>query len=155
VQERRVVMDHDRVSTIINFNAPIMHYYDHPTTVYVGKGEYVEAEEVKGIEGIPSHERLCRAIEQTMEDGLWWASTAWAVVFRVYQMKGYMGSISQFVREVDEWEWKRSLAYQCSYDSVQKPIVSGKLSGNIEKWKEEGVMEQMIKLGNALLDLLK
>lgn len=148
-------MDKDRGTTIMQFNAPIMHYYDHPTNVYVGRGEYVEVEEVKGIEGIPSHDRLCRAIEQTMEDGLWWASTAWAVVFRVYQMKGYMGSISQFVREVDECEWKRSLAYQCSYDSVQKPIVSGKLSGNIEKWKEEGVMEQMIKLGNALLDLLK
>lgn len=148
-------MDKDRGTTIMHFNAPIMHYYDHPTNVYVGKGEYVEAEEVKEIEGIPSHERLCRAIEQTMEDGLWWASTAWAVVFRVYQMKGYMGSISQFVREVDECEWKRSLAYQCSYDSVQKPIVSGKLSGNIEKWKEEGVMEQMIKLGMQLLDLLK
>jgi len=50
VQERRIVMDKDRGTTIMHFNAPIMHYYDHPTNVYVGKGEYVEAEEVKGIE---------------------------------------------------------------------------------------------------------
>ena len=50
MQERRIVMDKDRGTTIMHFNAPIMHYYDHPTNVYVGKGEYVEAEEVKGIE---------------------------------------------------------------------------------------------------------
>jgi len=50
VQERRIVMDKDRGTTIMHFNAPIMHYYDHPTNVYVGRGEYVEAEEVKGIE---------------------------------------------------------------------------------------------------------
>jgi len=43
-------MDKDRGTTIMHFNAPIMHYYDHPNNVYVGKGEYVEAEEVKGIE---------------------------------------------------------------------------------------------------------
>ena len=50
MEERRIVMDKDRGTTIMHFNAPIMHYYDHPTTVYVGRGEYVEAEEVKGIE---------------------------------------------------------------------------------------------------------
>lgn len=43
-------MDKDRCTTIMHFNAPIMHYYDHPTNVYVGRGEYVEAEEVKEVE---------------------------------------------------------------------------------------------------------
>ena len=43
-------MDKDRGTTIMHFNAPIMHYYDHPTNVYVGKGEYLDAEEVKEVE---------------------------------------------------------------------------------------------------------
>jgi hypothetical protein len=50
VQERRAVMDKESVSTIMHFHAPIMHYYDHPTNVYVGREEYVDAEEVKEVE---------------------------------------------------------------------------------------------------------
>ena len=50
MQERRVVMDKESVSTIMHFHAPIMHYYDHPTNVYVGRGEYVDAEEIKEVE---------------------------------------------------------------------------------------------------------
>lgn len=50
MQERRVVMDKESVSTIMHFHAPIMHYYDHPTNVYVGREEYVDAEEVKEVE---------------------------------------------------------------------------------------------------------
>ena len=38
-----------------------------------------------------------------MEEGYWWASTAWAVAYRIYQMEGFTGSIRQFVREVQEW----------------------------------------------------
>lgn len=50
MQERRAVMDKESVSTIMHFHAPIMHYYDHPTNVYVGREEYVDAEEVKEVE---------------------------------------------------------------------------------------------------------
>ena len=35
----------------------------------------------------PSPEAMARAVERTMAQGFWWASTAWAVVYRVYQMK--------------------------------------------------------------------
>ena len=43
-------MDKESGSTIMHFHAPIMHYYDHPNNVYVGKGDFVEAEEVKEVE---------------------------------------------------------------------------------------------------------
>ena len=43
-------MDKEVGSTIMHFHAPIMHYYDHPTNVYVGREEYVDAEEVKEVE---------------------------------------------------------------------------------------------------------
>ena len=102
----------------------------------------------------PPPEAMARAVERTMAQGYWWASTAWAVVYRVYQMKGYSSGIRQFVREVKEWPWQKALAFPCTYDSIQKPIVSGKLSGSIDKWKEDGAPEQMQRLGQRLLDLL-
>ena len=102
----------------------------------------------------PPPEAMARAVERTMAQGYWWASTAWAVVYRVYQMKGYTGSISQFVREVEEWPWQKKPIFPCNYDSVQKPIVGGKLMRTIDKWKDDGAMEQMQKLGQALFDLL-
>ena len=102
----------------------------------------------------PPPEAMARAVERTMAQGYWWASTAWAVVYRVYQMKGYSSGIRQFVREVEEWPWQKALAFPCTYDSVQKPIVGGKLMRTIDKWKDDGAMEQMQKLGQALFDLL-
>jgi len=103
---------------------------------------------------IPPPEVMARAVELTMVQGYWWASTAWAVVYRVYQMKGYLGGIRQFVREVEEWPWQKKPIFPCNYDSVQKPIVGGKLMRTIDKWKDDGAMEQMQKLGQALFDLL-
>ena len=102
----------------------------------------------------PSPEAMSRVVERTMAQGYWWASTAWAVVYRVYQMKGYLGGIRQFVREVEEWPWQKKPIFPCNYDSVQKPIVGGKLMRTIDKWKDDGAMEQMQKLGQALFDLL-
>ena len=103
---------------------------------------------------VPPSEAMARAVERTMAQGYWWASTAWAVVYRIYQMEGFTGSIRQFVREVKEWPWQKALAFPCTYDSIQKPIVSGKLSGSIDKWKEDGAPEQMQRLAQRLLDLL-
>jgi hypothetical protein len=152
VQERRVVMDHDRVSTIINFNAPIMHYHDYHGNVYYGKGEYVDVEEE--IEGMPTPEQMCKAIEKTMDEGLWWANTAWAVVFRIYQMKGYMGSISQFVREVGDLPFKRHLNYECNDDAVSKPLRTGKLTGLPQNWINSGAHRKHQILAEKLLDYL-
>ena len=89
---------------------------------------------------IPPPEAMARAVERTMAQGYWWASTAWAVVYRVYQMKGYSGGIRQFVREVEEWPWQKKPIFPCNYDSVQKPTVGGKLMRTIDKWKDDGAM---------------
>lgn len=113
-----------------------------------------EGSEKERKDNIPPPEAMARAVERTMAQGFWWASTAWAVVYRVYQMKGYSGGIRQFVREVEEWPWQKKPIFPCNYDSVQKPIVGGKLMRTIDKWKDDGAMEQMQKLGQALFDLL-
>ena len=113
-----------------------------------------EGSEKETKDNIPPPEAMARAVERTMAQGYWWASTAWAVVYRLYQMKGYTGGIRQFVREVEEWPWQKKPIFPCNYDSVQKPIVGGKLMRTIDKWKDDGAMEQMQKLGQALFDLL-
>ena len=150
------------------------HRKDHPNNgskieiVYVASGgQYVDTIQSQNIytckrqntseettSETPSPEAMARAVERTMAQGYWWASTAWAVVYRVYQMKGYSGGIRQFVREVEEWPWQKALAFPCTYDSIQKPIVSGKLSGSIDRWKEDGATEQMQRLAQRLIDLL-
>ena len=145
-------MDKESVSTIMHFHAPIMHFYDHPTNVYVGRGEYVDVEEE--IEGMPTPEQMCKAIEKTMDEGLWWANTAWAVVFRIYQMKGYMGSISQFVREVGDLPFKRHLNYECNDDAVSKPLRTGKLTGLPQNWINSGAHRKHQILAEKLLDYL-
>ena len=100
-------------------------------------------------------EAMVRAVEQTMTQGYWWANTSWAIVYRVYQMKGYKGSISQFEREIKTWPWKKELVFPCTYDGIQKPLSSGKLTRTIDKWEEDGASKQMINLGEALLNYLK
>ena len=96
-----------------------------------------------------------RAVEKTMAQGYWWASTAWAVVYRVYQMKGYGGGFSQFVKEVATWPRTRQWEMECNFDAVQKPVSSGRLSGMPETWRANGAQEQATKLAFALMEELQ
>lgn len=98
---------------------------------------------------LPTREALIQAVAATEKEGLWWSSRSWAVVYRVYQMKGYKGSISEFVREVKAWELKTD--HECNYDAVQKPMASGVLSGAPDRWKANGAQGQAVKLAEALL----
>ena len=99
----------------------------------------------------PTPEAMVRAVEKTMAQGYWWASTAWAVVYRVYQMKGYTGGIRQFVREVEEWPFGGKLNHECNYDAVCKPVRSGRLSGTPDHWIKNGATAQYVILATALL----
>jgi len=110
----------------------------------------------KGMEDMtPLPETMARAVEKTMAQGYWWASTAWAVVYRVYQMKGYGGGFSQFVKEVATWPRTRQWEMECNFDAVQKPVSSGRLSGMPETWRANGAQEQATKLAFALMEELQ
>ena len=114
-----------------------------------------EGSEKETKDNVPPPEAMARAVERTMAQGYWWASTAWAVVYRVYQMKGYTGGIRQFVREVDGWPFSGRLNYECNYDAVCKPIRSGRLAGTPDNWIKNGAMAQYAILGTALLKELQ
>ena len=103
-------------------------------------------------DSLPSKEQMCDAINETVKQGLWWSSRSWAVVYRVYQMKGYLSGFSQFVREISTWPVKTG--FECNYDALQKPISSGVLTGNPEKWEAQGAPRQAVKLAQFLIDFL-
>ena len=43
---------------------------------------------------------MVKVVEKTISDGYWWGNISWSVVYRIYQIKGYRESISQFARDV-------------------------------------------------------
>lgn len=133
-----------------NFNAPIYHYYEYIENNYSGNAPQGEEEPFPQL---PTSEQMKQAVQATIHQGYWWASRAWAVVYRVYQMKGYCGSISEFVREVETWNLK--MEHECTYDSVQKPVAAGILSGLPDKWKAQGAQGQAVKLAEALIEELE
>ena len=120
--------------------------------IYTNKRQSV-SEEPNSV--TPPPEAMARAVERTMAQGYWWASTAWAVVYRVYQMKGYGGGFSQFVKEVATWPRTRQWEMECNFDAVQKPVSSGRLSGMPETWRANGAQEQATKLAFALMEELQ
>ncbi len=136
----------------VYINAPIGQYIGSTQSAYYsGKSGQMDG----GITtDLPSIEEMCRAVEATMRRGLWWGNTSWAVVLRVYQLKGYQGGYSQFVREVENWPFENHVKYACNFDAVQKPITSGKLSGPIEKWVQNGAHKQTVVLAQSLLEEL-
>ena len=97
----------------------------------------------------PTEQQMKQAVAVTVREGLWWSNRSWAVVYRVYQMKGYKGSISQFVRQVEGWQMDNTFC--CNYDALQKPLASGQLIGNPEKWVQQGAQKQATALAAALL----
>ena len=101
---------------------------------------------------LPTREEMIRAIKESVKQGLWWSNRSWAVVYRVWQMKGYMRGFTQFANEVNDWGL--DIGFDCNYDAVQKPITSGALVGNPDIWIANGAQPQAVNLANALLELL-
>lgn len=141
-----------RIQKTVNnyFNAPIGNYYEYVENNYAGSGP--EKQE-KMFPQLPTCEQMEQAVKGSVAQGCWWSNRAWAVVYRVWQMRGYMNSIAQFVREVNEWEVKTG--FECNYDAVQKPIAQGILSGMPDKWVEQGSQIQTVKLAKSLIDELE
>ena len=103
---------------------------------------------------LPAPEAMVWAVENTIKDGHWWGNVSWSVVYRIYKIKGYQGTVSQFVRDVSQWPFTMSIRYDCNDDAVGKPIRTGKISRSLDKWAEDGASSQFIILGEALMKAL-
>ena len=83
-----------------SFNGPVGQHNDHADTVNfsMDKDGTISFQHIRRTgKSIIQPEVMAKALERTMEEGYWWASTAWAVAYRIYQMEGFTGSIRQFV----------------------------------------------------------
>ena len=125
-------------AVIWNYNAHIEHQHN-----YYGKEKKDEKETV------PIKDQMKMAVAETLKQGFWWSNRSWAVVYRIYQIKGYKNSISQFVQEVEDWHLETT--YSCNYDAVQKPLASGMYAGKPDSWEANGVQRQAVMLAKALL----
>ena len=144
------------------FYGPVGQYIEHVEHNHFGMdsegnfqfdGEKSEKMMKKLFPDLPDSEQMSQAVVATVKQGLWWSNRSWAVVYRVYQMKGYMGGFSHFIRDVENWPVKTG--FECNYDAVQKPITSGVLLGNPENWEAQGAPKQASLLAYALLEELE
>ncbi len=120
----------------------------------VGSAEASHGEDKGNEEGLPTAERMVEACERTLVEGLWWSNTPWSVVYRIYCIKGYKGTIADFIDDVQRWPFKKPFAKKCNRYSVEKPLRRAKIMGPIEKWRADGASEREIKLGERLAELL-
>ena len=111
--------------------------------------------EIAAEDKTPSPEVMTKAVEKTINDGLWATSTCWSVVYIVYRILGYEGSINDFVREVESWKFAKPVRYKCNRDSVGKPLRNKKMTYNIYNWQSDGVQKSFYLLALALLEEIK
>ena len=107
---------------------------------------------LNAIDNIPTSQQMQQAVAATVKNGMWWSSRCWAVVYRVYQIKGYVNNYTYFINEVKSWTVKTG--YECNYDAIQKPMVSGIYVGNPERWEKNGAQKQAVRLAVALMEEL-
>ena len=123
-----------------------------------GNNTYYEQSRTDTVEennspSIPTKEEMMMAVKGTVSQGMWWSNRSWSVVYRVYQIKGYMGGFSQFIAEAKSWQI--DTGFELNYDAVQKPITSGKLIGDVEEWEANGAPKQAVVLAYAIIDELE
>jgi len=144
----------NQYALILNYNAHVENQHNY----YGGKPENTskgsEMDNENADKEPPSAAEMAAACEKTKGEGLWWGDASWSVVFRVYCIKGYKGSMKSFIDEVQKWDFKQTFKYKCNKDSVGKPLQRGKITGPIDKWASDGAMAREVKLGERLIAIL-
>ena len=129
----------------VKINAPVGQLFVNVDKVIIGsKGSDTKQPQP------PTPEQMCKIVEKMMDDGLWYAGRAWAVTFRLYQIWGYQGKYSDFVKEVAEWPFKRHKPTDCNEDAVSKPLRTGKYIDTPSTWLAKGAPKEAVLLGEAI-----
>ncbi len=102
---------------------------------------------------LAKHERMLSIIKKSYEAGLWWASTAWCVVYRLYcKATNYSGNFTAFEREVKGWNLGIEKEFECKADNFTKPLRKNPLLGSADDWERQGVDARMVALGRYIED---
>ena len=108
------------------------------------------AGENKPKERKATKEMMSRAAKTTQEAGYWKSQRSWSVVYVVYGIWGYQGSVSDFLDEVPVWPDGVDKSVICNRDAVEKLKNKYNFTKHIEEWRDNGVPEQYCILGEQL-----
>ena len=111
-------------------------------------------EEAQEGNKLPSAEEMVAACEKTREEALWWGNASWSVTYRIYCILGYKGNEETFMKEVENWPFKKPFKYVCNRSALDRPLRRGRINGPLEKWAADGAAAREVKLGGRLMEIL-
>ena len=111
-------------------------------------------EEAQEGDKLPSAEEMVKACEKTREEALWWGNASWSVTYRIYCILGYKGNEETFMKEVENWPFKKPFKYVCNRSALDRPLRRGRVNGPLEKWAADGAAAREVKLGGRLMEIL-
>jgi hypothetical protein len=138
--------------------------YFYGTTQTVVYGDYyacapmnndVEKEQGKKVDRIATKEMMSRAAKITLDGGYWKSQRSWSVVFVVYCIWGYKGTVNDFLAEVADWPDNVADRMVCNRDAIVKLKNMYRFTKSIPEWRKNGVPEQYCILGEQLDKELK
>lgn len=147
----------------VTINGPMFDIHDNQK-VYLTNPQHEEDDEEENEDldeedsdddELPTRDMMAAACEKSYKEGLWWSDTAWSVVFRIYCIKGYKGTVKSFVDDVPFWPFQHPFAMHCNRHSVSRPLQRGRITGPLSKWAANGALAREIKLGERLMALIK
>ena len=117
---------------------------------FVPQTRVVPPLEQKPKRPLPTAEAMNSVCQQTCQDGYWWSNRSWSVVYWIYMIWGYRGSVSDFIVEVAKWPVSKQIKYTCNRDAISKPMKSVAMSLHLKRWKAEGVPDTYRILGEQM-----
>lgn len=127
----------------VNFNAPIKNMVG---TASDKDTDYGTPDDGK----VATKEMMSHAAMATLKNGYWKAQRSWSVVYEIYCIWGYEGSISDFLVEVIGWPDQVYKRMTCNRDAVSKLRNKYTLTRDITEWRKNGVPEEYCILGEQL-----
>ena len=95
-------------------------------------------------------EMMSRAALLTLEGGYWKSQRSWSVIYEVYCIWGYKGSVNDFLMEANDWPDGVADRMTCNRDAVEKLRNKYNFSKDVKEWRAKGIPEPYCILGEHL-----
>lgn len=95
-------------------------------------------------------EMMSRAAKLTLDGGYWKSQRSWTVIYEIYCIWGYRGSINDFLVEANNWPDGVAGRMTCNRDAVEKLRNKYNFSKEVKEWRSKGIPEPYCILGEHL-----
>ena len=127
----------------VTYNTPVI---DYSGVAHVSSPKVAQTQK----ERVATKEMMSRAARITLDGGYWKSQRSWSVVFLVYCIWGYKGSVNDFLAEVMNWPDGVVDRMICNRDAVVKLKNMYSFTNSIPEWRKRGVPEPYCILGEQL-----